>query len=604
MQTSMPGATVTPDGVRYCVWSPLQALVTVEIHRKRDGSVHTLELIRAEQDRHMVTDPEGQAGDTYGFRLNGGNLLPDPVSRAQAESVHGLSVVVDPTTYQWHDADWERPPFRDIVIYELHVGTFSPEGTFRGAIHRLPHLKELGITAIEIMPLADFPGAHNWGYDGVLLYAPARCYGPPDHLRELVDAAHAADIAVILDVVYNHFGPDGNYVASFSPSYFHSKHHTPWGNGLNFDAEGCAPVRDFFRNNPIYWMEEFHIDGFRFDAAHEIHDDSTPHILAEMSQAIHQRGGYTVAEDPRNEVKLITEYKDGGVGLDGVWADDFHHAARVAETHEQHSYFEDFSGSVDDLLTVLRDGWLYSGQTSKVMGVPRGTSAGLLPPQRFIHCISNHDQVGNRAMGERLNHLISPEAYRVLSALLCLSPYTPMLFMGQEWAASTPFLFFTEHNLELGKLITEGRRKEFANFPGFADPALRETIPDPQDVHTFERSKLQWGEIPHDGHAKTLLLYRTCLKLRRENTAFRPIDRRGWRAEKMFTDAGGIFLGDYLIAFDVNGGSRGPLPVNRRWEVILSTEEKRFGGSGALAWNGGTEGVYFPVPELLLLKAH
>jgi maltooligosyltrehalose trehalohydrolase len=596
------GAMIGASGVTYRVWAPQISHATV--HIERYGWSHCISLVKNSDGYHEGLDPEGKAGDLYGYRLEeNGPILPDPASRGQAESVHGLSMVVGHRNYAWADAEWERPTFRDLVIYELHVGTFTQEGTFRSAIAKLPYLKELGVSAIEMMPLADFPGSRNWGYDGVLIYAPARCYGSPEDLRALVDAAHQQGLAVILDVVYNHFGPDGNYFSTFSPYYFNKRHTTPWGDGFNFDGEYCQPVRDFFRRNPEYWMEEFHIDGFRFDATHEIKDDSPNHILAEITEVIHRRGGYAIAEDDRNSIQIITN--EGGLGFDGVWADDFHHTARVGVTAENHSYFADFEGSIEQMVTTLRDGWFYHGQTSKILQRPRGTEANHLPPERFIHCISNHDQVGNRAFGERLHQLIPGHAYRTLSVLLCLTPYTPMLFMGQEWSCSSPFLFFADHNEELGRKITEGRRKEFASNPEFSDPATREKIPDPQSPETFLASKLKWEEVEKGEHASMKKLYQECLQLRNSDSAFRPPERSGWKVEA--TNWGGATLcfsgtrQEYLLIFDLAGTHVGTLKDPKDWQLLLSSEEKKFGGAGHSAWQNATLPLVFKRPEALLL---
>ncbi len=605
------GATFTQAGVRYCAWSPESRLVEVEIGFQ-GGTKRVVALESAGEGYHLGLDAEGRAGDWYKFRLDGGESFPDPASRAQAESVHGPSIVVDAQSYKWHDAAWRRPEFRDLVIYELHIGTFTLEGTFAAAIAKLPHLQALGINAIELMPIADFPGARNWGYDGVLIYAPARAYGTPDDLRRLVDAAHAHGIAVILDVVYNHFGPDGNYLARFSPAFFNPAHHTPWGASFNFDGARSRPVRDFFVQNPIYWMEEFHLDGFRLDATHAIIDDSPRHIFAEITEAIHARGGYAVAEDARNDARLIEPVAEGGHGFDGVWADDFHHVLRVSQTGEQAAYFENFRGTTEELVETLRHGWLYRGQPALASGKSRGTACRHLPPERFIHCISNHDQAGNRAFGERLHASVSAEGYRALAMLLCLSPGTPMLFMGQEWAATSPFLFFTDHHRELGRLITEGRRREFAGFPEFGDGAALEKIPDPQEARTFLRSKLDWTELGEERHAQMLALHAACLRLRREESAFRPRTRDGWEADALRFGVGALRLEsaarNYLLVFDLAGSHAGSLAGEKvareggPWERVLSSNEVRFGGAGAEVFEAATQTFRFGPPETLLLR--
>jgi maltooligosyltrehalose trehalohydrolase len=572
-----------------------------------------LTLSRETDGFHTVTDREGRAGDRYQFRV-GNLLLPDPASRAQAGSVHEASMVVDPSTFAWTDDRWQRPEFRDVAIYELHVGTFTPEGTFRAAMEKLPYLRELGVTAIELMPIADFPGSRSWGYDGVLIYAPARAYGSPDDLRAFVDAAHAHGLAVILDVVYNHFGPDGNYLSSYSPHFSTNRHKTPWGAGFNVDGEMSGPVREFFVGNPAYWMEDFHIDGFRLDATHEIADESPKHILAEIVEVIHARGGYAIAEDCRNERRLLMEPRDGGIGFDAVWADDFHHIARIMQTGESEAYFSHFRGTCAELIDTLQHGWHYRGQASIATGKARGSACIDLPPSKFLHCISNHDQVGNRAFGKRLSDEISPEAYRALSMLLCLTPYTPMFFMGQEWAASTPFLYFTDHTPELGVKITEGRRREFAGFAAFRDCASISNIPDPQVEETFRESKLNWSEPSSAAKAPTLALHRECLRLRREMSAFRPNQRETWDARALGPDFGALRFadggGEYLLLFTFGSGGtvdfgKDPFaapPAGRCWKTVLSSNEARFGGSDdSISSNG--EQFTFPSAGAVLFQS-
>jgi maltooligosyltrehalose trehalohydrolase len=609
------GATVHADGVIYCVWAPEHDRAEVEAWSASGGDRRTLVLSKDEEGYHRGTDPQGQPGDRYQIRLDGEGPYPDPASRAQAESVHAPSVVVDPTGYTWNDANWSRPPFRDLTVYELHIGTFTEEGTFRAAIEKLPYLRDLGVTAIEIMPIGDFPGVRNWGYDGVLIYAPARAYGSPDDLRALVDSAHQHGLAVLLDVVYNHLGPDGNYLGAFSRHFFHENHSTPWGKAFNFDGKRSAPVREFFGRNPVYWMEEFHLDGFRFDATHEIEDESERHILAEMTDAIHARGGYAIAEDSRNERLVLMQTRQGGLGFDGVWADDFHHCARVGQTSETDSYYQDFTGSLPELIETLRHGWLYRGQTSKSKEGPRGTDADDLSPAGFVYCISNHDQAGNRAFGERINAAIAPAAYRALSALLCLSPSTPMLFMGQEWAASTPFLYFTDHNNELGPLVTEGRRREFAGFKEFADHDALERIPDPQAPSTLTQSKLNWKELEVNPYAAVCLLYRECLRFRREFPELRPSSRDSWKALLIGPQIGLLHLSgegnDLLLVFHLDAQKSASAATHwmphthfgsRRWRLLLSSQEERFGGSGP-GFDPATQIFSFHRPEALLLQA-
>ncbi len=465
-------------------------------------------------------------GTLYRYRLDGRDdqVFPDPASRFQPHGVHGPSEVIDPSRFAWSDGQWHAPCLDRTVFYELHVGAFTPEGTFRAVLERLPYLKQLGISAIELLPVADFPGSRNWGYDGVALFAPARCYGEPGDLRALVDAAHQHGLAVYLDVVYNHLGPDGAYANAFSPHYFTDRHQTPWGRGVDLDGPHSSEVRRFFIENALHWVHEYHVDGLRLDATHTMQDDSPVHFLAELTTTVREESGRPVlfvAEDHRNLARMLQPVAEGGWGVDGVWADDFHHQARVHVAHDGEGYYADFTGRAEDLATTLRQGWFFRGQHSTFLGGARGSDPSGLSPKQFVVCIQNHDQIGNRAEGARLNHEVDEGTFRALSALLLLLPQTPLLFMGQEWAASSPFLFFTDHLADLGRRVTEGRRQEFSAFAAFADPVRRAAIPDPQDPRTFARSCLQWDEAERDPHARMLRLYQRLLEIRHATPAIR-----------------------------------------------------------------------------------
>ena len=609
--TPPPGAFPTDAGVRYRVWAPQKRSVDAIVN----GGERTVALSAAGDGFFQGVDPDGRAGDLYKFCLDGneGQVFPDPLSRYQPEGVHGPSMVIKPGRYSWQHEPPPRPAALDsLVIYELHVGTFTPEGTFRAAIGKLDDLKELGVNTIEFMPLADFPGRWNWGYDGVFLYAPSRAYGHPDDLRALIDAAHARGMFVVLDAVYNHLGPDGNYLGAYTKSYFNPDHKTPWGDALNFDGPHNAPVRRFFVGNVIYWTEEFRFDGFRLDAVHAILDESDTHILADLAAAVHARGGFVMAEDERNAAFLAEPAGAGGSGLDALWADDFHHTVRVALTGEQEAYLKNFTGTGHELADTLAHGWHYRGQATPTENLRRGTPCAQLPPHAFCYCISNHDQVGNRAFGERLSVACTPAGYRAASALLCLAPYTPLIFQGQEWAASTPFLYFTDHNEELGRLVTEGRRKEFAGFAAFAEGASTKDIPDPQAEGTFQSSKLRWEEAAAGVHAQTRALYREALRLRREEKAILSRwDRANWQAVPLGENTVAIAYTDVaagemcMIVVNLKGGDthaamidEGP-PV----EVIFSSNAARFGGDGASAYVPAERSLFFEEPELLILKS-
>jgi maltooligosyltrehalose trehalohydrolase len=586
------GGNIEQAGTRFRIWAPAATKVAVVIVRPIGESRHFLTTEHGGYWEALI--PDVAPGSRYWFEIDE-TRYPDPASRSQPDGVHGASELVDPDSFPWNDSAWCGLEQSDWVIYELHVGTFTPEGTFDSAIDRLEHLVRLGVTAVEVMPIASFAGDRNWGYDGVSLYAPAACYGGPDAFRRFVDAAHRAGLAVILDVVYNHLGPDGNYLPAITGGkLFNAEHKTSWGDAINYDGDDSAPVRELVIANALYWAHEFHVDGLRLDATHAIADDSRTHILAEIARELHALTPrrIVIAEDERNDRRLISEASDGGLGLDAVWADDFHHQARRLLAGDSDGYFSAFSGSAQDLATTLANGWFYEGQWSPHTNAPRGTPTHGIPARAFVHCIQNHDQVGNRPLGDRLNHTIDSASYRAISTLLLLSPYTPMLWMGQEWAASTPFLYFTDHNAELGQLVTKGRREEFSDFPGFANDDELSRIPDPQDVATFERSRLQWGEIDEEPHRGMLELYRAVLAIRREELRFDATSDREFEA--MAKDEETIVLqhrlkdGRALAVIARLGGAEPasfadllpPAPAGRQWKVLLCSEESRFGGDG------------------------
>ncbi len=604
------GAWPEGDGVAFRVWAPASERVEVVVY---GPDAERVEPLRPESGGYFSGHLPGLgAGARYRYRLDGGDAFPDPASRFQPDGVHGPSEVVDPAAHRWRDEGWGGLPLEAMVIYELHVGTFSPAGTFDGAAERLDELAELGVTAIEVMPIANFPGSRNWGYDGVNLYAPATAYGGPDGFKRLVDAAHERGIAVILDVVYNHLGPEGNYLPAVTGgAYFTDRHHTPWGDAVDYANPG---VRDFVLRNVIHWVEEYHVDGLRLDATHAILDDSPVHILRDIADAVHSaatRPTLVIAEDERNERRLVLPAEEGGYGLDAVWADDLHHELRRLAAGDSEGYYASYAGTVDELETTLRRGWLFEGQHCPHAGAPRGASAEGIPPQRFVHCVQNHDQVGNRAFGERLTEQVAPAVYRALSALLLLSPYTPLLWMGQEWAASTPFLYFTDLPEELGRKVTAGRREEFGHFAAFRDPQVRERIPDPQARATFERSRLRWEERDSPGHAGVLALYRALLRLRRDEPALREPRRATFAVAALGRDALLIRrdhpVASVLLVVNFAGvldagivqpdGGRG-----EGWAVELATEERRFGGAGE--W-GGWDGtmLHLAGPGAVVLRS-
>jgi maltooligosyltrehalose trehalohydrolase len=511
------GAVPSQDGVRFRAWAVGASRISLQLHDGAAAGQHPLAPVG---DGLFETWVKGAApGNRYTYVLDDGPPLPDPASRFQPDGVHGPSQIVDATMFRWTDASWRSRPARDLVIYELHVGTFTPEGTFAGVERQLPYLRDLGVTAVELMPIAEFAGQRNWGYDGVAPFAPSRAYGAPDDLRRLVNAAHAHGLSVLLDVVYNHLGPEGAYLPQFTRAYFTNKHRTPWGEAVDLEA---PLVRRFILDNAAHWVREYHIDGLRLDATHALIEDGPPSIVqevAEVTNAVASRPIIVHAEDHRNLATMVEDATLGGWNIDGVWADDFHHVVRRMTAGDKHSYYADFEGTAEELATIIRNGWLYTGQYSAHMQQPRGTDPGRVPMYRSVVCIQNHDQVGNRALGDRLHHSVAPEIWRASSVLLLTVPMTPLLFMGQEWAASTPFQYFTDLGPELGKAVTEGRRKEFSAFPAFSDPGGIERIPDPQAESTFIRSQLRWDEQATGDHARSLALYRALLALRRQEPA-------------------------------------------------------------------------------------
>jgi maltooligosyltrehalose trehalohydrolase len=491
------------------VWAPRPERVQLHV----DG--RTLPMQPTRRGWWKVTVDGAGPGSRYGYRLDGGDPLPDPRSPSQPDGVDGLSEVVDHGGFVWTDDAWRGVSPRGPVLYELHVGTFTPAGTFDAAAEKLDHLVALGVDAIELMPVVEFPGERGWGYDGVDLFAPHHAYGGPEGLKRLVDACHASGLGVVIDVVYNHLGPSGNHLAAYGP-YFSERHQTGWGAAVNFDGPGSDEVRRFVVDNAAMWLRDYHADGLRLDAVHAIIDDSARHILEQLSSEVDalaahlRRPLFLVAESDRNDPRYVRSRDAGGYGVDAAWADEWHHALHAVLTGERGGYYEDF-GSLDQLAKALRQAWVYDGTWSPHRRRHHGQPPLGLVGHQFVVCIQNHDQVGNRAAGERLGALTSEGRLRVAAALLLCGPFTPLLFQGEEWGASTPFRYFTAHrDPALGRAVTEGRRNEFARF-GW-DPA---DVPDPQAPNTFAASKLDWAEVDRPPHAGLLAWYERLVQLRR-----------------------------------------------------------------------------------------
>ncbi|NKF23109.1 malto-oligosyltrehalose trehalohydrolase [Solimonas marina] len=519
------GATVLDERrTRFRIWAPDEAQLQLEIEGQPPQP-----MTRSDDGWFEAYGSCG-AGACYHYRLDNGVAVPDPASRAQADDVHGDSVVIDPRDYDWQHPQWQGRPWHETVLYELHPGAC---GGFRGIIERLPALAALGITAIELMPVNDFPGARNWGYDGVLPYAPDAVYGAPHDFKQLIDTAHGLGLSVFLDVVYNHFGPDGAYLHAYAPRFFREDRHTPWGAAIDFRR---PQVRDYFIYNALYWLHEYRLDGLRFDAVHAIEDDG---FLAEMVQRIRA----TIA--PHRHVHLVLENEDnraellGGDRYDAQWNDDAHNALHVLLTGEHEGYYLSYAERpADQLARVLAEGFCYQGEPMPSLdGKPRGSPSGRLPPTSFVFFLQNHDQIGNRAFGQRLIELADPQALRAATLLQLLCPQIPLLFMGEEWGTRTPFLFFTDHNAELAPKVTAGRRREFARFSAFSDPAQRERIPDPNDPLSFHHSVPDARESAHGDHADWLAWYRQLLQLRHAQLIPRLVGARARRADALGSHA-------------------------------------------------------------------
>lgn len=583
------GAMPVRGGVRFRVWSPTARDLLLVLHDGRAAGEYPVP-----RDSEGVFDRlvDGAApGDRYRYRINGGELRPDPASRFQPDGVHGPSQVVDASGFRWTDGRWGGRPAADRIVYELHVGTFSPEGTFAGAASRLDALRDLGVTVIELMPIADFPGSRNWGYDGVCLYAPSRVYGTPDDLRALINRAHHLGIAVALDVVYNHLGPEGAYLPEFNDQYFTDQRSTPWGPALNLVGPGARMVRRFIVDNAVHWIREYHFDGLRLDAVHALLEEDDGSIIRELTRDVRAaapRPVFVHAEDERNLAAIVEDPSSRGWGLDGVWADDFHHVLRRLLAGDNHGYYADFGGTTEEVARTIRQGWLYEGQESERLRAQRGTDASGVPMYRFVVCLQNHDQVGNRAMGDRLHASIPAESWRAVSTLLLTAPMTPLIFMGQEWSASTPFRYFTDLEADLGREVTAGRRREFAEFPGFSDEQARHAIPDPQTVETFEASRLKWDEREQPAHRSVLELYRALIALRLDHSALGAGSEVKGCAFAVDDDTVAVRRSDgadvfwIIVRFRTAGAVRLDSlaefagDADNRWDVALTTEEPLF----------------------------
>ncbi|MBF0298539.1 MAG: malto-oligosyltrehalose trehalohydrolase [Oligoflexia bacterium] len=598
------------NAVKFRVWAPKRKKVEVIISRNGSEDLITSlseELAEAEMNGYFSGIVEGaRPGDLYQYRLDGHKSFPDPASRFQPQGVHGPSQIVDPTAYIWNDHSWKGiTELQGQVIYEMHIGTFTKEGNWSAAATHLLYLFELGVTVIEVMPVAEFPGKFGWGYDGVYMYAPTHLYGSPDDFRRFIDEAHRLGMGVILDVVYNHLGPDGNYFRNYSDYYFSNNYKNEWGDAINFDGDHSQSVRDYFSYNAAYWVDEFHLDGLRLDATQQIFDSSSEHILtlinkrAKRAAKTYERDIILLAENERQEAKLVRTLEKGGYGLDGIWNDDFHHSARVVLTGKNEAYYTDYLGNSQELLSAVKWGFLFQGQRYKWQKARRGHYALDLQPQQFITFLENHDQVANSLYGRRLLFLTSPSRYRALTALLLLSPGTPMIFQGQEFGSSSPFLFFADHHKELSLLVAKGRGEFMRQFSSITVPEVFNKLVSPHDPKTFECCKLDHSE--RQKNTFILQLHKDLLRLRREEPAFNAKKRRGYDGAILSDQALVLrfFIEDDIthlpmdLLLIVNWGrdthldpAPEPLlapPEGMHWSLLWTSEDIKYDGAGTPA---------------------
>jgi maltooligosyltrehalose trehalohydrolase len=584
-------------GTHFRVWAPKSASVNVELSDSIErNSVREFQLSPEPGGYFSGPILEASPGMLYRYKLQTGSF-PDPASRFQPDGPHGPSQIIDPSAFKWTDEHWPGLQRLGQVFYEMHVGTFTSPGTWAAAQDQLQELKDLGITVIELMPVAEFPGRFGWGYDGVDLFAPTRLYGQPDDLRRFVDQAHAVGLGVILDVVYNHFGPDGNYLSHFANHYFSECYENEWGDALNFDDEHSAPVREFFCANSAYWIQEFHLDGLRLDATQQMFDSSADNILSELGRAVRHaakgKATLVIAENESQNSNLVRSPEKSGYGLDALWNDDFHHCAMVALSGHAEAYYSDYQGSPQELISTAKWGFIYQGQRSRWQKNPRGTSSFDLPPDCFINYLQNHDQVANSLSGLRVQQFASAGCLRAMTALLLLAPATPMLFQGQEFGASTPFFYFADHQPELSRLVAQGRRTFLSQFPSIALQQSCALLAPPEAEETFLRSKLNLGE--RLTHAPIYLMHRDLLRLRREDPVFS--QPHHGRVDGALLGPGAFVLRFFGLAGQdrlvfVNLGSdlllapvSEPLlanPTRSNWNLLWSSESPSYGGAGAL----------------------
>lgn len=610
---------ISAEETHFRIWAPKAEEIEVAIEASSDPNAsRQFYPLQAEGDGYFAGSAPASAGTLYRYRVDRSeHLHPDPASRFQPQGPHRSSCIVDPRGFPWTDAAWPGVRLKGQILYEMHVGTFTREGTWAAATKLLPDLARTGISLIEMMPIADFPGEFGWGYDGVDLFAPCRLYGAPDDLRRFIDQAHSLGVGVILDVVYNHLGPDGNYLTVFSDAYFSKRGETDWGEALNFDGENCGAVREFFLSNTCYWIEEFHFDGFRFDATQSIFDRSEEHILAAIERVSRKAAGkrslVLIAENEPQDTRLVRPRQAGGYGLDGLWNDDLHHSAFVALTGRGPAYYSDYGGFPQEFISAAKYGFLFQGQRYSWQKKPRGRPAFGVPPSAFVGFIENHDQVANSPDGRRLRLTTSPGRYRAMSALLLLGPWTPFLFQGQEFGATTPFLYFADVNPDLRELVRQGRFDFLKQFPGIESEEVQGKLAHPSEPQTFLQSKLdpaERGKFPEIGD-----LYRDLIRLRREDPIISRQEAGRLDGAVLDRDAFLLRFFDSLGEDDrlliVNFGRALSLtilpepllapPEGRSWKTLWSSEAVRYGGPGPVAIETHT-GWLIPAEAAVLLR--
>ena len=604
---------LTTGGVDFRVWAPRCNKVEVVVEDSA-GSRTSTELSKEASGYFSGWVADANAGDLYGFCLDDREaLLPDPASRFQPAGPIGPSMIIDPDAFAWQDAQWRGVQIEGQVIYEMHIGTLSREGTWGAARERLPALKELGVTLLEIMPVHDFCGRYGWGYDGVDFFAPTRLYGSPEDFRAFVDQAHALGLGVILDVVYNHAGPRGNYLKYFSQHYFTDRYSTDWGEPFNFDGENSAPVREFFVSNAGYWIAEFHLDGLRLDATQNVYDSSDRHVLAEITERVRragaQRSTVVIGENEPQDTKLVRPVEAGGYGMDALWNDDFHHAALVALTGHNEAYYSDYCGKPQEFISAAKRGYLYQGQYYLWQKQRRGSSTYGLKRAAFVNYLENHDQVANLGLGQRMHQLSHPGMYRAMTALLLLLPHTPLLFQGQEFGATTPFAFFADHEPDLAAQVREGRFEFLSQFPSLASEGMRARLPDPTDPEVFHSCQLDLTEP--ERYREAYDLHRDLLKLRREDCAFQrleEIDGAVLDTEifvlRFFADEDRLLLVNFGVDKRLIPVPEPLLasPRGTEWRILWSSEDPRYGGAGALP-SESAEGWGIPGRAAFVLQA-